>query len=329
MKRFGFSASIVTLAFAILLDSGTPVMAQSGNVVYYTARGSKLSKAFIKAFNKQYPNIKVDVIGAGSGELFTRIRAEKDNPRGDVAAFALDLLAADPSLFLSYKSKHHDAFPSWGVGPDNKFYGYSVNVMAFIVNTKEISSAEVPKSWKALSDPKYKGKIIMSNPSMSGSAYNQLAGMLELHGWDYVGKLVDNTVFTPKSRMVYQQVSRGEMPLGITLDSRAAETTAKGFPTKIVYPSEGAILGGSGVAIIKGGPNPENAKIFFDWHNSKEAHELGVSVKKSRVFRTDVAAPGSLDPLASLKMYQYDGKVAASQRDAYIDKFNELFAKKR
>ena len=49
-------------------------------------------------------------------------------------------------LFEGYKSKEDAAFPRSAVGPDNKYYGFSTNFQAFIVNTKMMPLDKAPQS---------------------------------------------------------------------------------------------------------------------------------------------------------------------------------------
>ena len=112
MKRF----SLIVIALAVLLGVSQTAMAQSGNVVFYNAGGSKLGKALTKAFNKHYPDIAVDLISAGSGELLTKIKAEKDNPRGDVVYFTMASFDSDPSYYESFKHPDHAMWPEEAVG---------------------------------------------------------------------------------------------------------------------------------------------------------------------------------------------------------------------
>ena len=62
MKRF----NNIAITLSVLIGMSHALLAQSGNVVFYNAGGSKLGKALTKAFNKHYPNIAVDLISAGS-----------------------------------------------------------------------------------------------------------------------------------------------------------------------------------------------------------------------------------------------------------------------
>ena len=318
----------VALTLAMVMGALGGALAQSGKVVVYSGGGSKVNKALTKAFKKAYPNIGVEILNMGGGEALTRVRAEKDNPRADVLFSTVEVLGAYPELFDSYKAVEHDIYPAWAVGADNKHYGIELAMMIFIVNTKLMPLAEAPKSWKDLADAKFKGKIIMANPSLSGSAFSQLAQMIQLYGWDIASKVIENAVFVPKSRLAYSQVAKGEYPIGLTEESRVYAQMKKGFPVAPVYPAEGTAPRLSSVGIIKGGPNPENAKIFFNWRISKAANEIQVKVRGKRVVRSDVKARGALPPIADVKTFDYDASAASAKRAEILAGFNERFAKK-
>ncbi len=68
-----------------LLLLGVGLAFGAGNLVLYNAGSPQMGDDLVKAFKGKYPDIKVDVIRAGSGELITRIKAEAARPQGDVA----------------------------------------------------------------------------------------------------------------------------------------------------------------------------------------------------------------------------------------------------
>ncbi len=325
MKRY----SILTVMFSLLLASGHAAMAQSGKVVFYNNTSTKLAEALAKGFNKKYPNIKVIAITAGTGEQLTRIKAEKARPRGDVSQLTMEAYASAPELFEPYKSKEHKAFPSNAIGPNNLYYGFQASLQLFIINTKMMRLKDAPQSWKDLGDPKYKGKIVMANPSLSGNAYAQLAEMIQLYGWGLVKKVIDNSVFVPKSKLVYLNVGKGEYPIGLTEESKVYNMRANGYKVGAVYPSDGTGMRIEGVALIKGGPNPANARLFADYMNSREGQQANVKVRKRRVPRADVKLFKGTPPLSSIKLFDYDAKAAGKNRNAYLQKFDELLANKK
>lgn len=325
------SQFFIALAISLVMSMGTHsgAQAQSGKLVVYAGGGSKVNKALGKAFNKAYPNIDLEVLNLGGGEALTRVRAEKDNPRADVLFTTVEVFKKHPELFASYQPPEGKNYPAWSIGSHNKHYGIELAMMIFIVNTKMMPVSDAPKSWKDLADAKYKGKVIMANPSLSGSAFSQLAQMVQLYGWELVGKVIENAVFVPKSRLAYSQVGKGEFAIGLTEESRVYSQMEKGFPVVPVYPAEGTAPRLSSVGIIKGGPNPENAKIFLNWRISKAANEVQVKVRGKRVVRQDVKARGNMPPLADIKTFEYDVDAAAAKRDEILARFNKLFAGKK
>lgn len=128
---------LLCAAAAMLALAASPAVAQSGRVVVYNAGGPELFKPMSEAFAAKYPQVRIDVINAGVGELFTRIRAETANPRGDVLMGASgEAFVGNTDLFLSYRSKEAAAFDPKVVGPNDSFWGFSMPLQALIVNTR-------------------------------------------------------------------------------------------------------------------------------------------------------------------------------------------------
>jgi iron(III) transport system substrate-binding protein len=315
------------LAAAAFLLAASSAVAQS--VVVYSAVSPKVMSAFVEEFQKQNPGIKVDLISGGSGELLTRLNAEKAKPRADVLVGPdADNFDAYLDLFESYKAKDDAAFPRSAVGPDNKYYGFSTNFQAFIVNTKMMPAASAPQSWSDLAKPEFKGKIVMANPAQSGSAYSQMQQILQLYNWELMDKIIGTATFVTSSRLAYQNVAKGEAPVGLTSEFNIVASQAEGFPVVAIYPKDGTALINDASGIVKGGPNPENAKKFLDFVNSKQAHQMIVDIDKRRSARSDVAPPAGLPDANTLKTFAYDNKSAATMRKANLERFDKTFANK-
>src|ERR1700686_994434 len=47
-----------------------------GRLIYYTANFAEVEQEVIKAFNKRFPEIKVEMVRAPGGQLITRVRTE-------------------------------------------------------------------------------------------------------------------------------------------------------------------------------------------------------------------------------------------------------------
>ena len=136
-------------------------------------------------------------------------------------------------------------------------------------------------------DPKWKGKVAFTDPANSGSAYSNLTMLADLWGsgdagWEKVSQLLTNTRVLNRSSLVFQGVGNGEFPLGISLEYAGYLWSSNGAPVKVIYPSDGTIAQIEGVAIIKGGPDTENAKKFVDYVTRKDVREgiLGFAFRR-------------------------------------------------
>ncbi|MFD2647342.1 extracellular solute-binding protein [Devosia albogilva] len=316
--------SLALIAAVGTLMSQTAI-AQEGGLVVYNPAGDA-GELIIDAFREKYPGISISAINAGVGELFTRMAAEKDNPQGDVVLCASsEAFLANPGLFAPHESPELPNFDPSVVAADHSFYGCSMPLQAFIVNTNLMSEDQYPRTWSDLAKPELEGKLVLANPSLSGSAYAQLAQILQLYGWDVAEQVMKNARFTTSSQSVFQDVGRGEIEVGVTGEVNIKTMMDEGYPVAAIYPEDGTGLRFDASAVIAGGPNPDNAKLFLDFANSKEAHELIVSTNRRSV-RKDVAPPEGLMPTSEVPTFPYDDNLAASTRDENLAKFDELFA---
>jgi iron(III) transport system substrate-binding protein len=316
------------LLVGTLLLLGAGLAFGAGNLVLYNAGTPEMGDDLVKAFKAKYPDIKVDHIRAGSGELITRIKAEAAKPQGDIIlAVAKENLEVMVDLLQAYKVKEDAAFPAGVKDPTGLFYGFSYNIQAFIVNTELVKPEEMPKSWKDLADKKWSGKIVLANPALSGSSFAQMFQMVGLYGWDHINAVRRVATYVPTSTLAYTLVSRGEFAIGVTGEGNVFTEKSKGNPVVAVYPSEGTGLRFDASGIIKGGPNLANAKLFMDWMTTKEA--MGIVSQAPhfrRMTRPDVTPPPGLQPTSEIKFFAYDDAAATAKRDEYLKKFGEIFA---
>ena len=298
-------------------------------VVVYSVISTKVMQAFVEGFQKKNPGFNVQVISGGTGELLTRMKAERNNPRGDIFTGPdTDVFDGSINLYAPYTSTEAAAFDAAAHHPGGLYYGFSTNFQVMIVNTKMMPLEQAPKTWADLAKPEFKGKFLMANPAQSGSAFSQLHQIVGLHGWDLMDKIINNATFVSSSKLAFQNIAKGEMPIGLTSEFNVVQAKEDGNPVAAVYPADGTALINDASGIIKGGPNPANAQKFLDYICSKEAHEILVSIDKRRSARKDVAPPPGLPPIAAIKVVAYDSAGAAKNHDAEIERFDKTFSRK-
>src|SRR2546422_825658 len=159
-----------------------PVGAAEDKLVIYTAYEENELKTFWEQFTKDLPDLaaKAAYIRGSTGPTMARVEAEKANPQADVIWGVFnDYLtgAAAKGLLDAYAAKESQAIPARFKHPENLWQGVTLLTVAFAVNQKKMAELRLPPphSWADLLDPKYKGHIVMSNPSTSGTAYLLLA----------------------------------------------------------------------------------------------------------------------------------------------------------
>jgi iron(III) transport system substrate-binding protein len=187
-------------------------------------------------------------------------------------------------------------------------------ILALGYNTEVFARKKlpVPKCWKDLTDPVYKGEIMLSNPNSSGTSYMMLATLVQIFGEDeafrYMKALNANVNQYARSGIgPMAAVIRGESGIGSTVLHGVINEIMRGFPVKPILPCEGVGYEVGSMAIIKGARNLENAKRFFDWALTPEAQQIGLDIKEYAIpTNSTVALPPQVPKLTDIKLINYD-----------------------
>jgi iron(III) transport system substrate-binding protein len=312
-----------------------PAFAQN-KVVVYSANDSNLNRFVFEAFTKE-TGIQVEPVEGGSGVVFRRIQSERERPLGDaVWGVSRLLLNANKQLLAPYASKNKSAVPAQFRDPEDHWIGTNVHLLVILQNTKLVPDDAGPKRWADLIDPKWKGKVAFTDPINSGSAYSNLTFLAQMWGgdagWDRVSQLLANTKVLNRSSLVFQGVGSGEFPLGMSLEYAGYQWASNGAPVKVIYPSDGTVAQMEGVAVIKGGPNPEAAKQFVDYVSRKDVREAILKFAFRRPARDDLdlsIVPGKMPPLSEVKIVDYDEDSWTAKRDETMKKIQDIVRRTR
>jgi iron(III) transport system substrate-binding protein len=323
------------LALASILFAGQA--AAQGKVIVYTSNDSNLNRFVFEAFKKE-TGIEVEQVEAGSGVVFRRIQSERERPLGDIVwGVSRTLLRANKTLLAPYASKNKDAVPANFRDADDHWIGTNVHILVILQNTKLIPESEGPKGWADLMKPEWKGKIAFTDPANSGSAYSNLTMLAELWGpgeagWERVSQLLANTRVLNRSSLVFQGVGNGEFALGMSLEYAGYQWSSNGAPVKVIYPADGTIAQMEGVAVIKGGPNTENAKQFVDYVSRKDVREAILRFAFRRPARQDLdlsKLPGAMPQLSAIKILDYDEDRWVEKRAETAQKIQDIIRRTR
>ncbi len=333
MKRVISMVVILTLS-VFLVACGGKDSGSSDSLVIYSPNSEDIINTLIPMFEKD-TGIKVELISAGTGELFKRISSEKENPYADImfgGSKAQALGYAD--LFEEYVSKNNDDMLDDHKNTSGFLTPYIADGSVILVNTDLIGDIEI-NGYEDLLNPALKGKIAAADPASSSSAFAQLTNMLLAMGgdytsdagWDYVAKLVKNLdgKVASGSGAVHKGVADGEYVVGLTYEDPSASYVRDGAPVKIIYPKEGAVFLDAGVEIVKGSKNLENAKKFVDFVISKDAQDAFGTKLTNRPLRKDVELGEHMTPLKDINILIEDADYIKDNRDQLVEKYIDVF----
>jgi iron(III) transport system substrate-binding protein len=304
----------------------------SGTISVYSALNESTNNAFVEAFQKAYPNIKVEVLPlAAAGELQTRIRTEKDAPKADIfvggSSEFHDPLGKE-GLLVAYQSPNAKDVAAEFKDAAGNWTGWYIGIFGIALNKErfaaEAAGKDKPKTWDDLLDPAYKGKLDMPDPVKTGGGYIFLATQVfrfdrdEQKALDFMKQLDANIgQYVGTSPQGIEMVSQGQFLMGPNWGHDILTAAGKGAPIEFVAPSDTANEVGA-VSIIKGGPNTEAAKTFVDWVLTKEAGELNVSLSNRLSVRTDVPPAAGAPTLDQVQLVDYDRAWATENKDRLI-----------
>ena len=282
-RRWGGMGIIAAVAFALC---AAPALAQKTELLVYTALETDQIKAYEDAFKKANPNIDLKWVRDSTGVITSKLLAEKANPQADVvfgvSASSLAVFENEgmlqpyaPKGLDKISAKYRDSKnpPAW-VGMD--VYG-----AAICFNTVEAQKLGLPKpeTWKDLTKPVYKGRVVMPNPASSGTGYLDVSGWIQMWGeadaWKFMDGLHENIgVYTHSGSQPCKQAGAGEFPIGISFEYRAMATKKSGAPVDIVFPSEGLGWDLEASGIMKTTKKMAAAEKLMDWLATPDAMKL-------------------------------------------------------
>jgi len=186
-------------------------------------------------------------------------------------------------------------------------------------NTNLITKSQLPKTYKDLLDPKWKGKV-----AIAGSATGEywVGTLLVTYGEDFVRQIAEQAfdVQMVSAAALLDMITNGEYFFSPTIfDSHVLGSKQKGAPVDWV-PLEPVHLNLGQIILPRNSPHPHAALLFIDFELSKESAEIH---KKAGYGPTRKDAP---DAATYKKFY---GAKSMEEFDKWKDLFSKLFLKMR
>ena len=311
----------IRLLSAMLLGTMmTAAPAFADDLTLYCSADEEWCQLMARGF-EEATGINVDMTRKSSGETFAQVKAEAENPKGDVwwgGTGDPHLQAAEEGLTEVYDSPMRGELQPWAIkqseAAGNRTIGIYSGALGYGYNEDLLkqNNLQVPSCWADLLKPEYKGHVQIANPNSSGTAYTTLATMVQLFGedggFDYMKKLHANVnQYTKSGSAPIKAAAKGETTIGIVFMHDAVAQAAQGFPIKVVAPCEGTGYEIGSMSIIKGARNPESAKKFYDWALQADVQSRAQEAKSYQVPSNKNAKVSPLSPdLSAIKLIDYD-----------------------
>jgi iron(III) transport system substrate-binding protein len=299
-RRVSSIAFIASIVMALFLAS--PTVAQTsletaqkeGEVVVYGANINEVVDPLHRAFEKKY-GIAVKYWRAASTAVAARAMAEwrSGRPEFDVVQGnrGLQLIMAKEGLFSKHVPPAVEKFPSQFRDPEGLLSPMSFLPMGILYNNELVKPSEAPKSLDDLLDPKWRGKIVIPDPSQHVTAALFMKNVEKIKGtkWlDWVKSLAQQKPLMVASLApVPIEMTKGEALVGITYIKYVIQhkgpvdyVATDKYLTDANYLSVGSMA-----------RHPNAARLYVDFAASAEGQEF---VAKTGDF---VLYPGILPPV--------------------------------
>ena len=284
---------------------------------------------------KEKTGITVPQDNKNSGQTLAQLVAEKASPVADIAYLGVTfaIQAKKDGVTAPYKPAHWDEIPAGLKDPDGHWFTIHSGTLGFMVNVDALKGKPVPKSWKDLTRPEYKGLVGYLDPASAFVGYvgavavnAAMGGTLDdfTPAINWFRAMKKNDPIVPKQTS-YARVLSGEIPILLDYDFNAYRAKYKDKANvAFVIPAEGTVVVPYVMSLVKNGPNAANGKRVLDHLMSDAGQAVWANaflrpVRASAISKEAQAHFLPASEYARAKPLDY-GKMAAVQK-AFSDRY--------
>jgi iron(III) transport system substrate-binding protein len=261
-----------TIADAAIFEAAK----KEGHAVIFSTYAPEGMKPVVEAFEKD-TGVKLEVTRLPGPAMFQRVMTEfaagkLEADWVDVTDISWTVQLVDHGvLTIKHKVPAFDSIPAETRDADGRWYSIVRPASVIGINLSRVKEADVPKTWKDLLDPKWKGMIGTPNIDSGGSMWTMYSFLRQKVDPDYWKKFAPNVPKQyPSIAPVAIDLARGE--IGIGLGPLAEQTflqMRQGAPLRVVFPTEGISSFPGAGGITSTAKHPNATKLFVNWMTSR------------------------------------------------------------
>src|SRR4051812_4930046 len=188
---------------------------REGALTWYTSTPVAAAQHIATTFEQKY-GIKVEMLRTGGQNVIRRFQQEADAGRIAVDVITMsDMSAANAmtrrGLFVPFKPQGFDKVLPDTKDPNGHYIAQRLTLVGMLVRTDKVAADEHPKTWADLMAPRYKGKLVMADPSFTAIQLVVVATLSKNIGWQFYEALHKNdTLIVQGHEQIFDMVKRGE-----------------------------------------------------------------------------------------------------------------------
>src|SRR5882762_9026294 len=242
---------------------------KEGSITFYTTIAEKDLVTIVRPFERKQ-GIKVDIWRAGTDKVLQRTLSEAAARRFevDVIHFGSPEMEAlhRERILQPVASPHFKELIPGAVPGHREWVATILSVWVQAYNTNLIKKEDLPRSYRDLLDPKWKGKlgIEAKNQEWFWTVSEELGGDA---GIKFFRELVARNGMSVRQghSLLTNMVASGEVPLALTVYNYLAEgAKQKGAPVDW-FAIEPAVARSNAIGIARRAPHPNAALLFYDY----------------------------------------------------------------
>lgn len=267
---------------------------KEGEVMIYGRGDPEVRKSLRNAFTGKYGVDLEFLYFARGGEMTARIKKERGaslyipdviiHGTGTLITLLKPAGILDPlgSLLVLPEVTDPKVWRVFFMDKDCMVKPMRTTFMRFAIrNTNLVKEGELT-SYRDLLDPKWKGKMVMGDPSRPSTTSAFVTFLHRIWGRDktveFLRQLVkQEPVISRESRLPLEWVARGKYPIGIGMRNEPIPEFLKaGAPLALVKMAEGVKLapGAGNLAIVNKCPHPNATALFINWILTMEGQTI-------------------------------------------------------